>query len=131
MAAEQLGLNRSTCSNWANDAATISIRPRRASKKHADYPRLRSNGASRRDAALAVGASKQSSYQWDRQQAAQDKEAVCGDNADLPYKQEVTTTFAEPLAPAAAPELTATVAEPGPAPMALEALEQPISTRYL
>ena len=40
-------------------------------------------------------------------------------------------TFAEPLAPAAAPELTATAAEPAPAPVDLEALEQSVSARYL
>jgi IS30 family transposase len=51
----------------------------------------------------------------------------------LPYKQEVTTTFADPPALAAVPELTATAAaaEPSPAPVALGALEQPISSRYL
>jgi hypothetical protein len=39
------------------------------------------------------------------------------------FQREVTVTFAEPSAPAVTPELPATVA--------LEALEQPISARYL
>jgi IS30 family transposase len=130
-AAEQLGLNRSTCSNWAIDAGMASICLRRPSAKQIPYLRLRQEGAGRRDAALAVGASKQSSYVWDRQQAAKDTAAAQGHGVDLPYKQEVTTTFAELPAPAPAPELTATAAEPAPAPVALEALEQSVSARYL
>ncbi|XAS74143.1 IS30 family transposase [Micrococcaceae bacterium Sec5.1] len=131
VAARQLGLNPSTCSNWATDAGLASIHPRRQSKKQLHYLRLRHDGASRRDAALTAGASKQSSYQWDRQQAAKDTVPVRGDAQDLPYKQEVITTFAEHSAPVAAPELTATAPEPSSALVALEALEQPISSRYL
>ncbi|MET3721609.1 IS30 family transposase/molybdenum-dependent DNA-binding transcriptional regulator ModE [Arthrobacter sp. UYEF21] len=131
VAARQLGLNHSTCSNWARAAGLVSVSPRRPSAKQLQYLRLRQEGAGRRDAALAVGASKPSSYAWDRQQAAKDTAAAEGHAADLPYKQEVTTTFAEPSAPAAAPGLTAAAAEPAPAPVALEALEQSISTRYL
>lgn len=141
-AAEQLGLNRSTCSNWGIDAGMASTYLRRPSAKQLHYLRLRQEGAGRRDAALAalaVGASKPSSYNWDRQQAAKDTAAAQGPAADLPYKQEVRTTFAEPPAPVAAPELTAatvpklpaSVTEPVPAAVALEALEQPISARYL
>ncbi|WP_443627621.1 IS30 family transposase, partial [Arthrobacter bambusae] len=100
---------------------------------------MRQEGAGRRDAALAVGASKPSSYNWDRQQAAKDTAATQGQAVDLPYTQKVRTTFAEPPAPAAAPELTAaavpelpvSVTKQAPAAVALEALEQPISARYL
>ncbi|WP_426979888.1 IS30 family transposase [Pseudarthrobacter sp. O4] len=92
---------------------------------------MRQEGAGRRDAALAVGASKQSSYVWDRQQAAKDTAAAEGHAVDLPYIQEVRTTFAEPSAPAAAPELPASVTAPVPAVVALEALEQSVSARYL
>jgi IS30 family transposase len=132
-AAKQLGLNRSTCSNWAIDAGMASTSLRRPSAKQIHYLRLRQEGAGRRNAALAVGASKQSSYQWDRQQAAKDTAAAAaeGHAGDLPYKQEVTTTFAEPSAPAAAPELPASATEPVPAAVALEALEQSVSDRYL
>ncbi|MDQ0819168.1 transposase [Arthrobacter sp. V4I6] len=130
-AAKQLGLNRSTCSNWAIDAGIVSTCLRRSSAKQIHYLRLRQEGAGRRDAALAVGASKQSSYQWDRQQAAKDTAATEGHAGDLPYKQEVTTTFAEPSSPAAAPELPALATEPAPAAVALEALEQSVSARYL
>jgi transposase-like protein len=56
-AAKQLGLNRSTCSNWANDAGIASTCLRRPSAKQIHYLRLRQEGANRRDAALAVGAS--------------------------------------------------------------------------
>jgi IS30 family transposase len=129
-AAKQLGLNRSTCSNWANDAGIASTCLRRPSAKQIHYLRLRQEGANRRDAALAVGASKQSSYEWDRKQAARDAATAGGHTVNLPYKQEVRTTFAEPPAPTA-PEPTAAAAKPAPAPVALEALEQPISTRYL
>jgi IS30 family transposase len=130
-AARQLGLNHSTCSNWARAAGLVSVSPRGPSAKQLRYLRLRQEGAGRRDAAFAVGASKPSSYAWDRQQAARDTAAAEGHTADLPYKQEVTTTFAEPLAPAAAPELTAATAAAAPAPVALEALEQSVSARYL
>ncbi len=131
VAARQLGLNRSTCSNWAIDAGIASTCLRRPSAKQIHYLRLRQEGAGRRDAALAVGASKQSSYEWDRQQAEKDTIAAQDHALDLPYKQEVTTTFLEPSAPAAAPEPPASVTAPVPAAVALEALEQPISARYL
>lgn len=138
-AARQLGLNPSTCFNWARAAGLVSVGTRGPSAKQIHYLRLRQEGAGRRDAALAVGASKPSSYNWDRQQAAKDTSAAQGQAGDLPYKQEVRTTFAEPSAPAAAPELTAaavpelpaSVTAPVPAAVALEALEQPISARYL
>ena len=64
VASKKLGPDRSTCSNWANEASMASISPRRPSQKQLDYLRLRLNGVSRRDAAVAVGASKQSSYVW-------------------------------------------------------------------
>ena len=50
---------------------------------------------------------------------------------DLPHKQEVRTTFAEPSTPAAAPEPPASVREPVAAAVVLEALEQSVSARYL
>ncbi|MET3932136.1 IS30 family transposase [Arthrobacter sp. OAP107] len=133
VAARQLGMNRSTCSNWAADAGLTSTKPRRPSEKQLSDLRLRHEGVSRRDAALAVGASKQSSYLWDRQRPIADSDTIAAriSAPDLPYKQEVTTTFAEPRALAAAPELTAAAAEPSPAPVALGALEQPICSRYL
>jgi IS30 family transposase len=89
-AAEQLGLNRSTCSNWAIDAGMASTCLRRPSAKQLHYLRLRQEGAGRRDAALAVGASKPSSYVWDRQQAEKDTAAAQRPAVDLPYKQEVS-----------------------------------------
>lgn len=52
-AAKQLGLNRSTCSNWAIDAGVASTCLRRPSAKQLQYLRLRQEGAGRRDAALA------------------------------------------------------------------------------
>ena len=131
VAARQLGLNHSTCSNWARAAGLVSVSPRRPSKKQLHYLRLRQEGAGRRDAALAVGASKPSSYAWDRQQAARDTADAEGHTADLPYKQEVSTTFAEPPAPPVTPEPLAAAPEPAPVPVALEALEQPVSARYL
>lgn len=131
VAAKRLGLNRSTCSNWANAAGVASVSPRRPSRKQLEYLRLRHNGASRRDAAAFVGASKQSSYVWDRQQAANDTAPTCGDAAAVPYTQEVKTTFAEPATPTAAPRPAAATRDPGPAPAALSALERTISARYL
>lgn len=83
-AAEQLGLNRSTCSNWAVDAGLASTCLRHPSAKQLHYLRLRQEGAGRRDAALSVGASKPSSYSWDRQQAAKDTAAAQGHAVDLP-----------------------------------------------
>lgn len=130
-AARQLGLNHSTCSNWASAAGLVSVSPRRPSAKQIHYLRLRQEGTGRRDAALAVGASKPSSYNWDRQQAAKDTAAAQGHAVDLPYKQEVRTTFAEPSAPAEAPKPPASVTAPVPAAVALEALEQSVSARYL
>jgi hypothetical protein len=102
-AARQLGLNDSTCSNWAKAAGLVSVSLRRPSAKQLHYLRLRQQGASRRDAAFAVGASKPSTYNWDRQQSANDTAAAESYAADLPYRQDMTTTFAEPSAPAAAP----------------------------
>jgi transposase, IS30 family len=134
VAARELDLNHSTCSNWARAAGLVSVRPRRQSKKQLHYLRLRREGTGRRDAALAAGASKPSSYAWDRQQAARDTEAAEGHTVDLPYKQEVTTTFAEPTAPPV-PSPSAlpvpTLPAPAASPVALEALEQPVSARYL
>ncbi|MET3936654.1 IS30 family transposase [Arthrobacter sp. OAP107] len=133
VAARQLGLNHSTCSNWATDAGLVSVSPQRPSEKQLHYLRLRQQGVNRRDAARAVGASKPSSYHWDRKHAAgpSDTAAPDGHTPDLPYKQEVKTTCADPLATATAPELTTAAAAPVPLPVALEALEQPISARYL
>ncbi len=130
-AARQLGLNHSTCANWARAAGLVSVSPRRPSAKQLQYLRLRQEGAGRRDAALAVGASKPSSYNWDRQQAANDTAAAEGLAVALPYKQEVRTTFAEPSTPAAAPEPPASVTAPIPTAVTLEALEQSVSARYL
>ncbi len=127
VAARQLGLNRSTCSNWAKDAGMVSVSPRRPSKKQLDYLQLRLNGVSRRDAATAVGASKQSSYVWDRQQTPQDTHPVGSDMTGLPYKQEVKTTIGD----AAAPQPVVTVAVPAHAALTLAALEKAISARYL
>lgn len=86
-AAKQLGLNRSTCSNWAIGAGVSSTCMRLPSEKQTQYLRLRQEGAGRRDAALAVGASKQSSYVWDWQRAAKDTAASQCHVVDLPYKQ--------------------------------------------
>lgn len=101
--ARQLGLNHSTCHNWAKAAGLVSVGTRGPSAKQIHYLRLRQEGAGRRDAALAVGASKPSSYVWDRQQAARDTAAAQGQAVERPHKQEVRTIFAEPPAPAAAP----------------------------
>ncbi|WP_427016240.1 hypothetical protein ACQCSX_15930 [Pseudarthrobacter sp. P1] len=46
-AAKQLGLNRSTCSNWAIDAGMASKCLRRPSEKQLHYLRLRQEGAGR------------------------------------------------------------------------------------
>ena len=127
VASKRLGLNRSTCSNWANEAGMASISPRRPSQKQLDYLRLRLNGVSRRDAAIAVGASKQSSYVWDRQKTAQDTQPAGGDTEGMPYKQEVKTTTGE----ATAPQPGAAVAVPASDTTSLAALEQAISARYL
>ncbi|MET3165557.1 UNVERIFIED_ORG: IS30 family transposase/transposase-like protein [Arthrobacter sp. UYEF10] len=129
--AKQLGLNLSTCSNWAKDAGMASTCLRRPSAKQLHYLRLREEGAGRRDAARTVGASKQSSYQWDRQQTAKDTAATEDHAVDLPYKQEVITTFAEPSTPATATEPPASATAPVPTAVALEALERAISARYL
>lgn len=130
-AARQLGLNHSTCYNWARAVGLVSVSPRRPSAKQLHYLRLRQEGAGRRDAAFAVGASKPSSYNWDRQQAAKDTAAAQGHAVDLPYNQEVRTAFVEPSAPAAAPEPPVSATAPVPAELALEALEQSVSARYL
>ncbi|GAC1372864.1 MAG: hypothetical protein NVSMB43_09910 [Pseudarthrobacter sp.] len=95
-AARQLGLNPSTCHNWAKAAGLVSVGTRGPSAKQIHYLRLRQEGAGRRDAALAVGASKQSSYVWDRQQDAKDTAAAQGQAGDLPYKQEVRTSVLRP-----------------------------------
>jgi hypothetical protein len=61
-------------------------------------PGLRHDGDGRRDADLAVVPSNQRSHEWDRQPAVRDTKAAEGHTVDLPYKQEVRTTFAEPAA---------------------------------
>ncbi|MCX2750528.1 IS30 family transposase [Arthrobacter sp. MI7-26] len=74
------------------------------------------------EAAAAAGASRKSGYLWENERDAAKGRAVGSDAPEVPYKQEVTTALAEPSAPAAAPDA---------APLALEALEQLISARYL
>ena len=64
------------------------------------------------------------------------KGRAIGSNApEIPYKQEVITALAEPSAPVTAPEapteLVPALPPPSAAPVVLEALEQPVSARYL
>jgi IS30 family transposase len=134
VAARELGLKASTCFDWARAAGVASARARRPSSKQVNYFQLRRDGVSRSDAAAAVGASMQSSYVWDRQHTAHNTAAGGGAAADLPYTQEVRTTFAEPLAPDAAPSAPAALPQPAApelALVALSALEQVLSPRYL
>lgn len=137
IAARQLGLNASTAFTWAARAQVASICPARVSAEQLRYLELRRTGASRRDAAAVVGASRDSSYRWDRQQGVPDTSAACGDAADLPYKQEVRTTCTEPMAletrsvaPSAPPTPEAATGT-DPSPVALETLEKVLSDRYL
>ena len=44
VAARELGLNQSTCANWARAAGMASVRARRPSQKQVDYLRLRGEG---------------------------------------------------------------------------------------
>ncbi|WP_443701388.1 IS30 family transposase, partial [Pseudarthrobacter albicanus] len=87
------------------------------------------------EAAAAAGASRKSGYLWENERDMAKGRAVGSSAPEVPYKQEVITALAEPSAPATAPEappeLLPALPPPPAAPVALEALEQPVSTRYL
>ncbi|WP_443701386.1 IS30 family transposase [Pseudarthrobacter albicanus] len=87
------------------------------------------------EAAATAGASRKSGYLWEDERDMAKGRAVGSNAPDVPYKQEVITALAEPPAPVTAPEappeLVPALPPPPAAPVALEALEQPISTRYL
>ncbi|MEC5181802.1 DNA-binding XRE family transcriptional regulator [Arthrobacter sp. CG_A4] len=133
VAARELGLTRSQCVSWARHAGIGSIHP--GVRKRAEFLRLREAGVGRNQAAAAAGASRKSGYLWENERDAAKGRAAGSTAPEVPYKQEVTTASAEPPAPATAPEappeLLPALPPPAAAPVALEALEQPISTRYL
>ncbi|WP_420867321.1 IS30 family transposase [Arthrobacter silviterrae] len=108
--------------------------------KRAEYFRLREAGVGRKEAAAAAGASRKSGYLWENERDRAKDRAVSSESLDLPYKQEVKTTFPEPAstdtapsAPAALPPAAAprAAAAPEHALVALRALEQVVSARYL
>ncbi len=138
VAARELGLERSRCVSWTRHAGIESIHP--GVRKRAEFLRLREAGVSRKEAVAAAGASRKSGYLWENERVQADGRAVGSDTSDLAYKQEVTTTFAEPSAPDTAPATPVipapsaapeAVAAPESAPVAMEALERSISARYL
>ncbi len=138
VAARELGLPKSRCANWARNAGIKSIHPGVA--KRAEYFRLREAGVGRKEAAAAAGASRKSGYLWENERDRANDRAVSSESLDLPYKQEVKTTFPEPAstdtapsAPAALPPAAAprAAAAPEHALVALRALEQVVSARYL
>ncbi|MDQ0276692.1 IS30 family transposase/molybdenum-dependent DNA-binding transcriptional regulator ModE [Arthrobacter silviterrae] len=138
VAARELGLPKSRCTNWARNAGIKSIHPGVA--KRAEYFRLREAGVGRKEAAAAAGASRKSGYLWENERDRAKDRAVSSESLDLPYKQEVKTTFPEPAstdtapsAPAALPPAAAprAAAAPEHALVALRALEQVVSARYL
>ncbi len=133
VAARELGLARWQCVSWARHAGIASVHP--GVGKRAEFLRLREAGVGRMEAAAAAGASRKSGYLWENERDTAKARAVGSNAPEVPYKQEVITALAEPSAPVTTPEAPP---EPAPAPLgppaalvALEALEQPISTRYL
>lgn len=116
VAARELGLARSQCVSWARHAGIGSIHP--GVGKRAEFLRLREAGVGRMEAAATAGASRKSGYLWENERDKADCRAVGSNAPEVPYKQEVITALAEPSAPVTAP-------------VALEALEQPVSARFL
>ncbi|XAS66409.1 hypothetical protein V3C33_12990 [Micrococcaceae bacterium Sec5.7] len=102
VAARDLGLNRTTCVSWARTAGIRSIHP--GVKKREEFLRLRQGGASRKEAATAVGASRKSGYLWDNGLIQVNGRAVNPDSQEPAYKHEVTATVAEPPVLESAPE---------------------------
>ena len=133
VAARELGLERSQGVSWARHAGIGSIHP--GVRKRAEFLRLREAGVGRNQAAAAAGASRKSGYLWENERDVAKGRAAGSNAPEVPYKQEVITALAEPSAPATAPEappaLRPALPPPAAAPVALEALEQPVSTRYL
>jgi transposase, IS30 family len=64
--AAELGLNRHTCQGWVRAAGMRSQRQRAGHPGRAEYDRLRSAGASRREAAAAAGVHVRTARDWDR-----------------------------------------------------------------
>jgi IS30 family transposase len=64
--AAELGINRNTAFGWARAAGLRSGRRRAGHAGRAEYDRLRSAGASRREAAAAAGVHPRTARDWDR-----------------------------------------------------------------
>jgi transposase, IS30 family len=66
VSAAELGVNRNTAFGWARAAGLRSARQRAGHSGRAEYDRLRSSGASRREAAAAAGVHPRTARDWDR-----------------------------------------------------------------
>lgn len=131
--AKELGLSRSTCSNWASEAGIVSSGQRIPSAKHIAYLDLRSQGISRKEAALQVGVSKPTSYEWDHKQSQHENGSVPPESAAVAYNQGMeplglrpATNLIHSYVPAVVKQV---VSEPST--VALKALERVVSSRYL
>ena len=65
-AAAVLGFPAVTCYPWAHQAGIFTSRSRQVSPRKLEFLRLRQQGATRADAARAVGAGKRSAADWDK-----------------------------------------------------------------
>jgi len=66
VSAAELGINRNTAFSWARAAGLRSTRQRAGHSGRAEYDRLRSAGASRREAAATAGVHLRTARDWDR-----------------------------------------------------------------
>lgn len=145
LAARRLGLNPRACSKWARAAGIASVHPGIA--RRAEFARLRAAGYSLKEAATAAGVSQMSARKWERE-TSPGSERVTTASGQVPgYNEKMTATATEePLTGlpnvtlALAGQASTTTGLTGPgrpvAPRAslevtIEALEKPISTRYL
>ncbi|EMQ99558.1 Transposase, IS30 family [Paeniglutamicibacter gangotriensis Lz1y] len=125
--AARLGLNRSTCFNWARKHG--KSKPKVIPGRKEEYLRLRALGLSRQEAATSVGVVSRTGQRWDDGMVKIDGRYVYPDTPPLAYNLEVTTSFTEQENTSTYAPLGIPAGSPHPTPLAV--VEQEISSRYL
>jgi len=101
--AAELGINRNTAFGWARAAGLRSNRHRAGHPGRAEYDRLRAAGASRREAAAAVGVHVRTARDWDRGVRKLNNRRLYPDGRMVDYARGTITQ--QPVPPALEAEL--------------------------
>jgi len=90
-AAEELGLNRNTCMQWARKAGIVGKPGRRPHPGRKEFFRLRKAGTSRLEAAKSVGVNIRTARDWDQGIRRSNTRRIYPDGRVIDYNTGVTT----------------------------------------